>query len=472
MITQTDKIKKQSTQDNINCCDKSLSIVQILKYSVPEMLSTLFLVILPIILDLYFVSKMCNNISMQAFGISTNILHLLGKISEAAAITATTFIGINFGASKTGDVGKRFRNSLLTCFAIGLLLIAFIWITSGFYCTLMGAQADYALFAKAKKYLRLQAVASLIGLLFMCFVGLFRGIKDSKTPMLANFISISIFLGLDYALIFGYMGFSAHGIMGSAIASIIRYSIGTFFLFFFSMFSKKFENLNLFNGEWINLNQSWEFISFCLPIIFDKSVISLAYIWLYSIIAPTLPNALLIIEVTKNLERLAFIPATAFAVVANFIISNNIGEKKFDTLTQNLKNILFLTIATVLGMLVFLKFHIKQIVHLFGFGQSIVSEVSLLFNFVIIFVLFDAAQVVLASVIRSFGQSYFVMFVRSHVFIFIFGPASLIINHFFKNSLLKLTVTYAAFYSSIAIAGIIFLIRVAHILKKLKNNQN
>ena len=76
-------------------------------------------------------------------------------------------------------------------------------------------------------YLRIRLLGSLPTLLNFVYIGFFRGIGDTKTPLLVTLIANLLNVGLDILLIFGYAGFPRLEVAGSALATVLASCAGS-----------------------------------------------------------------------------------------------------------------------------------------------------------------------------------------------------------------------------------------------------
>lgn len=435
----------------------------IFKISTPEILSAALLVFLPIAFDLYFISSLKNTSSFRALSISSNVIHLACKMSECASTAVATKVGLLNGAGKLKSAGNLFFNSIIAAVILGSLQVFIIFITSNYYCTWMGAHP--AAVPLIKKFLITQSFAIMLSFVFMCLVGFFRGIKNSWVPLLANIVAVVSFLLFDYLLIFGKLGLPALGLQGSAYASIIRYFTATAFLLGFLFFSKEMDQYFSKTNLNFDPHASWEIIKFSIPIMIDKSVIAISYIWLYKIIIPLSAYSVLAMEVVKNLERFLFVPAQGLAQVTNTLLSNRIGKNDYNGAWDDLRNILSLAIGIVTSLLIIFIIKAKWLVSIFDPTNLFQAEAVFILRCVSGFVILDVCQIIFASALRAASCVYTVMLTRSSLFLFLYLPLSLILRKTsFTDSNYKFLAYYGSFYLTISLIGVYFLYKTFQVL--------
>lgn len=436
----------------------------ILNLAVPEVLSAILLVFLPIIFDLYFVSNLKHTISYQAMGLSSNVIHLLIKTSEAISVSVSTKVGFLNGASDYRGAGNFFINSFLASMLLGLFQVIMIFLCAQTYYLWIGAPVD--VIPMAKTFLHTHSIAIFLSFLFMCLVGFFRGTKNTRIPLLANIFAAALFLVFDYILIFGKIGFPSMGLQGSAIASIIRYVGANIFLisyiFYSNEYSNYFKNINFR----LNFRLIFEMLFFAIPIMIDKSIIAFAYIWLYKLVIPLGSYSLLALEVIKNLERLIFIPAHALAHVVNVLISNNVGENNRLKAIDNLKKILLVSVLIVSFIIMVMTTNAYYIVSIFDPQNLFRDETVFVFRCISGLVVIDVCQAIFASALRSTGNAYTVMLTRISFFSLFFFPATLIVKKIsFASNNNKFLTFYGLLYLTIIIIGLYFFYKISQVLK-------
>ncbi|KAL9260126.1 DETOXIFICATION 43-like protein [Drosera capensis] len=119
------------------------------------------------------------------------------------------------------ETGRRHIPSASTALVIGgllgLLQVLFLVFGAKPLLAIMGVKSDSPMLKPAHKYLTLRALGSPAVLLSLAMQGIFRGFKDTKTPLFATVVGDAMNIVLDPILIF-----SCHlGVSGAAIAHVV-----------------------------------------------------------------------------------------------------------------------------------------------------------------------------------------------------------------------------------------------------------
>ncbi|XP_026394647.1 protein DETOXIFICATION 45, chloroplastic-like isoform X3 [Papaver somniferum] len=189
-------------------------------------------------------------LELASAGISVSIFNVISKLFNIPLLgIATSFVAedISKAAAKEsasdGSFQKESNNgrplevpekkqlasvstALLLAVGIGVFEAISLYIGSGFFLTLMGVSPASSMRIPAERFLKLRAIGAPAVVLSLALQGIFRGFKDTKTPLLClgvgNLVAVFLFPLLMYT--FGL------GVIGSAIATVSSQYITTILL--------------------------------------------------------------------------------------------------------------------------------------------------------------------------------------------------------------------------------------------------
>jgi len=147
----------------------------------------------------------------------------------------TTLVGYHHGAHDLRACGETFFHAMSVALlgGMGVACVGLLFATPLY--ELMGASSDVV--TEGVPYFRIYIASAPFTFIFFASVGFFRGIQDTKTPMIIAFLISGIHLILDYGLIYGNFGFPRLGIRGAAVAAWVGQLVGAatcLGIFFFS----------------------------------------------------------------------------------------------------------------------------------------------------------------------------------------------------------------------------------------------
>lgn len=192
-------------------------------------------------------------VELASAGVSMSIFNIISKLFNIPLLSvATSFVAEDIskissristsdrfltedGCQHESGNGKPFdgittrhqlssvSTALFLAVVIGIVEASALYLGSGFFLTLMGIPPDSAMRSPAKRFLSLRALGAPAVVVSLALQGVFRGFKDTKTPVLClgvgNFCAIFLFPILMYYFKFG--------VTGAAISTVISQYIVT-----------------------------------------------------------------------------------------------------------------------------------------------------------------------------------------------------------------------------------------------------
>jgi Na+-driven multidrug efflux pump len=202
-------------------------------------------------------------------------------------------------------------------------------------------------------------------------------------------------------------------------------------------------------------------VTLSFPILIDKISLSAAYIWLNKMINPLGKYAIASFSAVKDLERLAFLPAIAFATVITFLVSNRVGAGDLAGARANIKKVLKLGGAMVFTALGIICLNPTFFASIFDTKNKFSGFVGSIFPIISILVVFDFVQLILCGALRGAGDVRAVMVIRFCVCFLFFVPVSYMISLLdIPNEVVKFTLIYGSFYLSTGLIGLLCIARL------------
>lgn len=436
------------------------SLKDIVGYWLPELISAMILVTLPPIVDSYIVANSQTTMAYGALAMATNFIHTLIKFAEALPVAAIAIIGRYNGAGDYERCGEELSNTFWTTLLLGFAQLFIISICANGIYRWLGVPAEMA--AIGAPFLRLKACGVLLIFVSLSFIGFMRGIKNTRIPMFLNLLGIATFIFFDYALVLGRCGFPQLDLNGSAIATILQYSVMNIAAIAYILLNpeyKKYFKATFFSI--FDFKRACHLINLSWPIMLDKTSFALAYVWLSKLLADMGTYAIATYDVVKNIERFAFVPAMAFAQVITFLVSNQLGANNPKGASSTIKKVLMLTFTSVGGCLLFACLNAEMLIGMFDPNKSYTSLGTAVLPAISFLVFFDCLQVILAGALRGAGDMKSVMWGRALSCILFFLPLSYGLSKLpIENQALRFILIYGCHYLNAGVMGAIFFFRI------------
>jgi MATE family multidrug resistance protein len=323
--------------------------------------------------------------------------------------TAITPLIAEADSEKDFVKGKSsFKHGLFLCTVLSVLLFILMLIAKPLMYLMKQPEEVVEL---AIPYLDLVAISLIPLIIFQGFKQFSDGLSMTKYPMYATILANVINVVLNYALIFGKLGFPQMGIVGAAIGTLVSRIVMLFFLWWLLKGKEKSKayvtNIKLFSLEnrMIKKVLNLGFPS-AMQMFFEVAIFTAA-IWLSGTLGknPQAAN-----QIALNLSSMTFMVAMGLSVAAMIRVGNQKGLRDFSELRRIAISIfiLGLLLAFVFAIL-FLAFHNmlpKMYVDVddainFIDNSEVVSIAATLLLAAAIFQLSDSAQVILLGALRG-----------------------------------------------------------------------
>jgi putative MATE family efflux protein len=157
----------------------------------------------------------------------------------------TTLVGYHHGARDFWACGETYLHALFVALLGGAAVACAGLLFATPLYTVMGAGPEVIL--EGVPYFRIYIASAPFTFIFFASVGFFRGIQNTRTPMMIAFVVSAIHLLLDYGLIYGNFGFPRLGIKGAGIAAWVGQLVGAAIclgIFFFSRSMAAYRSVN------------------------------------------------------------------------------------------------------------------------------------------------------------------------------------------------------------------------------------
>ena len=290
---------------------KGESYGQLLHYWAPELVTAAVLNTLPMLFDAYIISQLQSTSTYGTLGIVNNFLHMLMKLAESVSVATIALVGRYNGAKEYDRVGKTLGDAFWTTLVIGAIPTILLFSFSTEILIALDVPRHMAILGSP--FLKLRSLGVFLLFINLAFLGFMRGVKNTKTPMHIYLVGITIFMIFDYILVLGKIGLPAQGLTGSAIATLIQYSVMLLIAIWYVL---KNEEYKIYFSKafyyFFNKEGAIKIVTLSIPILIDKIALSSAYVRLNQVINPMGKYAIASFALIKDLERLAFLPALKF----------------------------------------------------------------------------------------------------------------------------------------------------------------
>ena len=294
---------------------------------------------------------------------------LLYQVSETdfAAIGISgvfylTIAAIGYGFSKGGQIiiarrmgEKNFEGVRRTfydmlVFELILSLVLFMLIKFGSRFLFGYFVESPVVLEKCISYLDTRSYGIVFSYLGVALISTYTGIAKPWFVMVDTiFLAIVNYL-LCLGLIFGKWGFPALGISGAGLASTLAEILAFLLFLIFMYFDKNRKELKLFKVIKPDWPETYNLIQLSLPIV-AQSVIGLgAWFVFFGLIDNLGERALSITNLVRMVYLCLSIPCWGFSAGINTLVSNLMGQKKYDLIIPTIYRSILLCLGITAGL--------------------------------------------------------------------------------------------------------------------------
>lgn len=309
----------------------------LLRFAVPVLLA-LFLQATYGAVDLLVVGKFAETADISAVATGSQIMHTITMVLVGLAMGITVLLGQKIGAGEPKSAG-RVIGSGICLFAILTLVCTVLFVAlAAPIARLM--QAPEAAFSPTVSYLRICSGGMLFIIAFNVLGSIFRGIGDSKMPLITVAIACVVNIGGDLLLV----AVCKLGAAGAAIATIGAQAVSV--LLSMIIIAKRTLPFTLTKQD-IRLDKYYtgQILKLGMPLALQDLLVSISFLVIMAIV-----NSLGLIEsagvgVSEKLCAFIMLIPSAFMQSMSAFVAQNIGASK----PERAKKALFYGILTSLA---------------------------------------------------------------------------------------------------------------------------
>lgn len=295
-------------------------ILIILVLAVPAMIENILQTIVGFV-DTLFVAKLGLH-AVTAVGIANTVIAVYIAIFMAIGVGTTSLIARNIGAGNLQKAKSIARQSTFISILSGLLFGIISLFFSEPLLRLMGAEGE--VLHNGITYFQIVAIPSVFISLMLNFGSILRAAGDTITPMKVSWWINIIHIGLDYVLIFGFMGLPGFEVAGAAWATVIVRIIGTIVLFLYiKKSSVAFTILREPSRE-----DATAILKLSTPAAIERLIMRLGQVLYFGLIVKISADTFAAHSIAGNIEMFAYMPGYGLAIAATTLVGQNVGANR------------------------------------------------------------------------------------------------------------------------------------------------
>lgn len=259
--------------NNENALVKGNIALALVKFTIP-VVCTLFLQFMYATVDLLIISLFSTVADVSAVSTGSQLMTTITSLCTGLAMGSTILIGQKIGEKKDEEVLPIIINSLIMFMALAIVIMLYLLIFDEFTLNLLNAPAEA--WNATKEYLFYCALGVPMIFGYNILGSIFRGLGDSKTPLISVVIAATINIILDLIFVAGMN----IGAKGAAIATVIAQTVSVIICVFIVIKKKTFKLEGAFKDFKINTDYLKKVLQLGFPIALQSVLVGISFLFI------------------------------------------------------------------------------------------------------------------------------------------------------------------------------------------------
>jgi len=373
---------------------------QLLRLSGPIAFSMIMFT-LYLMADLYFVGRLGPD-AVAAVSISGNAFFVILGLSFVLGIGGMALIAQAFGRKDYEGAAKVYKQSLILSILVGIassltgLAIAHPYIA---FFGGTGQSLEWGV-----QYFRIFSISFFFVLILHVIGACYRGMGDTKTPMIIMVLSTILNIILDPLLIFGLLCFPRLGVRGAAIASLLSQFIALAIYIY----------MILIRGQHLEIKRPWRLdmsiikrsLSIGLPSGLTYFLLALNMLITYRVVSIFGTPALASIGIGFRILQSIYMPVVAVTSAMAAIVGQNYGAGKQSRITTTLWTGWAISCGIMISGTALCRFFPGILIGIFSNDKSVIHYGIIYLTIMSLGNVIVGTIMTMSAVFQGFGKTY------------------------------------------------------------------
>ncbi|MFC4766027.1 MATE family efflux transporter [Effusibacillus consociatus] len=392
-------------------------------------------------------------LAIAVVGVSNIVMYNAWALFSGIGHTVNYLVAQNYGGNTMRQGIERTYIALYLCAMAGALVLLTGSAANDDILRLIGGSPD--LVSEGSDYLGIRFYAMVFSIFTFAFHGFFRGIEDTRTPMLISLIGNLAVVFFTYTLTYGHWGFPNLGLAGAGWAIFCGETISfilsvyVYFCRLHNRFGTRMKvGLNLFESRLILLESS--------KLGFQEFALSISMFIFTMFVTRLGTHALAANEIALNVMGFGFMPAFAFGSTATILVGQEIGRgkriaaRRWGTDTAILGSLLMFALGTVEFIFA------EPIARIYTDDPKVYQLTAYLLKISAYLQIFDGLVMIYSGGLRGIGDTSFLLWSSLFLSWLLFLPLCYLLTFVFQWASIG---SWLSLYIFIMVYGITVMIR-------------
>lgn len=336
--------------------------------------------------------------AMAAVGASSSIIGLLVSTFIAVSLGCNVIVAQALGAKDYDGVRKCVHTSILTSllFGIVIFLVGFFLADQIFKTQNIPSEV----YDMTIKYFKIYCIGVPFILLYNFLAAIYRGVGNTKTPLIVLLISgiLNLVLNLVFVIVFDL------DVAGVAISTTISNALSSLILLILLFLSKSFVKVSIKDLK-IDINTLKKILHIGIPAGVGSAVFCIANIVIQTKINSLGSTIMAASSAAYNIEAIVSYVFAGFSQAATTFVGQNFGAQNIKRCKKTLYVALIEGLIAMIVADCFIYLFGKQILLLFNTNKEVIKYGYLRLLFICTSYIFTLMYEIFAGYMRGFGIS-------------------------------------------------------------------
>jgi len=284
-----------------------------------------------------------NPLVVGAVGISNIMFRIIWTFLKGMGVGASAHVAQSYGAGKNYKILFVTKYGLITALGLSLFFQQIIYHFAGSILLIFDPGPD--LLANATIFLKTISWSLPLASIMLMATGIFQGMGNARTPMIATGILNIFNIVLGFLLIFGNFGFPKLGLKGAGYAFTIGHIFG--FIFIIYKLYKEMNQIVVDDKRYQLISKKEELIElikYGLPTSFEMAFWQLSSIFLSRAILNYGETVYAAYQLGLQAEAISYMPALGISIASASFVGQSFGSKDLKKAKIYYKELLRVTV--------------------------------------------------------------------------------------------------------------------------------
>lgn len=283
------------------------------------------------LMDMFFVGHLATGSeALAATGIGGSVIFLMISLAMGVAAGTMALVSRFTGAQEPDNSRYAMGQSITLATLVGAVMGVILYFgRDGLCAILLNSKSDTIAPALCSQFLGMAITATIPIFLINVLQSAFRGVGDTRTPLLITSVMICLHILCNWLFIYGNLGFPRMEVQGAGLAFALSQFLGMA-LFFFALV--RLAPLgDVLKKQYLILSKEWvvRILRIGVPASVQNLVRVFSMMTFTGMLArmPEGSAAVAALQIGIRTEALAFMPGFAYSVAASALVGQSLGAK-------------------------------------------------------------------------------------------------------------------------------------------------